>query len=111
MNNVKLLPSGASCMGHRIGTAIANLDAICAALGDPTNDWRNDTDGDGKVTLAWVFQTPRGRAELRDYWWNAKDEWSIAAQDRKSAMWLARFLRRMGIDASSLTYSKAKRRM
>lgn len=89
-------------MGGRIGTAIASRAALFDALGRPTY---NTPSSDDKVTIGWIYQTPRGPAEIRDYWWNAETEWSIAAANRKAAMWLCRALRRAGIDASTMYYN------
>lgn len=107
MSAVKLAPPAATAMGHRIGTAQAAQEKMFAVLGNPTHDWRALEDGegmDGKVKLSWVFDTPRGRAEIRDYWWNKEGEWTIAAQSRKPAMWLARHLRALGFAASTRFY-------
>ena len=87
--------------GFRQGTAQIERDAIFALLGPPTYDWREHDHTDGKVTLVWEFNTPKGYAELRDYWWNAKNEWSIAASNRKAALYLAKHLRTLGVPAST----------
>jgi hypothetical protein len=100
------------CQGWRQGTCYADPLALYAQLGEPSHDWRGTvdtiTDSLGhvhtdtpKVTLAWIFKTPRGNAEVRDYWWNATGEWSIAAQNTKAAMWLAKYLRTRGFVAST----------
>ncbi len=89
-------------MGGRIGTSVATRAALVAALGAPSYDTPS---ADEKVTIGWIYKTPRGPAELRDYWWNSASEWSVAAANRKAAMWLCRFLRRQGIQASTLIYN------
>jgi hypothetical protein len=90
-----------SVMGGRAGTAVATKAALLDKLGAPTY---STPSADEKVTIGWVFNTPRGPAEVRDYWWNGATEWSIAAPSRRAAMWLCRYLRRMGIPASTLYY-------
>lgn len=93
--------------GHRLGTALIERDKIFALLGKPTHDWRGQEHDDGKVTIVWVFQTPRGQAELRDYWWNGQNEWSIAAQNIHAARFLAKHLRAIGAPASTrFNYAK-----
>lgn len=106
INTVKKAAPNTSAMGHRIGTCAAPTDDLFAKFGAPTHDWRGDP-CDGKVTLSWVFKTPRGNAEIRDYWWNAEGEWTIAASNRKAAMHLAQHLRNNGIPASSKFYRLA----
>lgn len=99
-------------LGSRLGTAVAEYRKVVELLGVPHNfgtyrDYENGT-GDSKVTVTWTVQTPRGLAELRDYWWNAETEWSIAAKSRKAAMYLARMLRSAGIPASTRFYDRSK---
>ncbi len=109
----------APCMGHRIGTCRAELTTLCCLLGDPSHDWRGTQDriplatggyfiDTPKVTLTWIFQTPRGPAEIRDYWWNAATEWTIAAQNHKAALWLAKYLRSLGLRASTRYHDLSK---
>lgn len=89
-------------MGGRIGTASATREQLLAILGEPS--FVHELLIDSKVTIQWVYKTPRGLAEIRDYWWNAPTEWSLAAVNGKAALWLARSLRRAGIKASSHAY-------
>lgn len=94
---VNLERSTERVLGGRIGTAISPLNVLKEALGKPSY-----TDSvDGKVTIGWVFATPRGPAEIRDYWWNGPTEWSLASREPKAAMWLAKYLRGLGIKAST----------
>lgn len=83
-------------MGGRCGTAVASLADLQNALGEPS--YRGSYDD--KVKMGWVFATPRGPAEVRDYWWNGPNEASIAAQSTNAARWLAAHLRTLGIVAS-----------
>ena len=83
-------------LGGRCGTAVASLTDLQSALGEPTYVGSYDD----KVKMGWVFNTPRGPAEVRDYWWNGPREASIAAQSFKAARWLAAHLRTLGIIAS-----------
>jgi hypothetical protein len=90
------------CPGGRQGTALCALDFLTDHFGSPNiavGDYRDYSDA--KVTRQWIFNTPRGLAEIRDYWWNAEYEWSIAAEDRRAAMWLCRMLRRHGCLATT----------
>ena len=103
MQYAKLATGPVGPGGSRIGTAIIERPDIFSILGTPTHDWRAEP-MDEKVTLCWVFQTPRGPAEVRDYWWNASNEWSIAAQRPSAARFLAKHLRSLGIAASTRFY-------
>lgn len=92
-------------MGGRMGTAVADYLDLVAAFGDPRSFGAyRKYPGGHKVTVTWTFETPRGLAELRDYWWNGAQEWTIAAASRKPAMYLARELRRSGFLASTKFY-------
>ncbi len=74
---------------YRTGTAYLSLEQARQYLGPP----HGEGDGD-KVTAEWHFTTPRGRATLRDYWWNGSDRLSIASTGSGAALWLAAWLRR-----------------
>lgn len=91
-------------MGHRIGTAVAEYSQLVSLLGEPViyGPYRDYEYNNNKVTCAFSVNTPRGKCEVRDYWWNGANEWSIAAESRKAALWAARLLRRNGIAASTL---------
>jgi len=74
---------------YRTGTARLTLDKARQLFGPP------HAHGDGdKVTCEWFFNTPRGNATLRDYWWNGSGSLSIASNGGKAALWLAAYLRR-----------------
>lgn len=89
----------------RAGTCIATRAQLLAALGEP----HYVSYGDYSVTTEWEFFTPRGMTSLHDYWWNASDEWSIAASNHKAAMWLAAYLRTFGFRARpGATYKDLK---
>lgn len=87
--------------GFRVGTAMIDRAKIFSLLGEPQEDWRGQDHLDNKVTLMWYFDTPRGPAQVRDYWWNGKNEWTIAATNHKAGLHLARYLRRLGVPAST----------
>ncbi len=93
MNACCIVPPGPEIGGGRVGTVIATQTELEHLFGPPTNP----SDPDGKVTRSWVIKTPRGHAELRDYWWNAPTEWPIGAATRKTTLWAKRFLRRHGL--------------
>lgn len=76
-----------SVLGSRMGTATAEESRLCELFGPPFR-----VTG-GKVTKRWIIKTPRGAVELRDYWWNAKNEWSIGSATESAARWAVRFLR------------------
>jgi hypothetical protein len=75
-----------SPMGGRSGTCLADEADLRRVFGTPVNP----CDADGKVTKCWRFNTPRGTADLRDYWWNQPGEWSLSCKDQKSLIWLRR---------------------
>jgi hypothetical protein len=81
--------------GSRIGTVLADKAVLVNLFGPP----RKVNCGDEKVTMQWVFETPRGTVEVRDYWWNAPNEWSIAAANYKAAQWVIRFMRSLNLKA------------
>jgi hypothetical protein len=93
--NVSLHSGPAEIGGGRIGTVKADQSRLVNLFGPP----RPVRCSDGKVTKRWVFMTPRGLIEIRDYWWNRPNEWSLSAQDRKAGLWLRRFLK--GFDIRS----------
>ena len=59
--------------------------------------------GGGKVTANWNFETPRGPAQVGDYWWNQPTEQSVRARSHNAALWLTRYLRRLGFAARART--------
>ena len=100
-DNVKPNPNGNILGGaSRKGTAICTLYELEELFG------QCHTEGDmEKVTKEWHFETPRGRATIRDYWWNASTEQSIASSDWRACRWLIAFLRRHKITANMNTHS------
>lgn len=84
-------------MGCRHGTALGLSSVLAAVLGQPDKV----SSVDRKITTSWVFETPRGTAEVRDYRWNHPIEWTIAASSHKAAMYLARYLRQLGVPATT----------
>ena len=79
----------------RLGTVWASLESLISALGEPY--YYDDPEGDSKVKIGWQFKTPRGNVEVRDYWWNRKGEWSLAASNKKQLLWIKGFLRAKGL--------------
>lgn len=68
----------------------------------PKEHWRQYDnhdllDGAGKVSALWLFNTPRGVAELHDYWWNPVDVISINAEDHRATLWVHRYLDLLGL--------------
>ncbi len=82
-------------LGGRWSTVNATRDELIAALGEPT--WEGGIQ-DGKVTVRWVFVTPAGNAEVRDYWWNAPGEWTLAAESERGAHLFADYLQGLGLN-------------
>jgi hypothetical protein len=69
-----------------------NMQHMVQMLGAPTPI----ASGDGKVTAAWFYNTPRGTAQVYQY----KQAWySISAHSTAAARWVARYLRHVGIAA------------
>ena len=99
-NNVRPAGPNSRVLGARSGTARGTLALLRETFGEPTYN----ASADGKVKAGWIFTTPRGLAEVRDYWWNGPDELSLACAGRKPALWLACYLRAHGIPASSRWY-------
>jgi hypothetical protein len=103
INHVTKAPDHTRVMGGRVATVYATAQALIDVLGPPS---RVDTT-DQKVNYRWVVNTPRGPAEIRDYWWNRLDEHTIAAETvpnnwtrgHKAALWVAAALRAQGIPA------------
>lgn len=83
--------------GGRAGTVICPQKRLVQLFGQP----QPVKCVDEKVTKRWVFQTPRGHASIRDYWWNGKDEWSIDGHTPKAARWLIRHLRTLWLPANN----------
>src|SRR5690606_11280623 len=83
----------------RMGTVVAKLSELFLLIGP----FETVDSIDGKVTMEWNFQTPRGPIATRDYWWNVRGlEWSIDCKDRRAIRWLVRYLRAMGVDANAV---------
>lgn len=81
----------------RCGTVISTQDELIKHFGA----FQDVQCADEKVTKRWVFVTPRGYAEVRDYWWNAHTEWSIVAENHKATQWVTRWLRSHDVIAGS----------
>ena len=83
-------PSGYELAGSsRQGFVHATPEEFAAVFGGAHD---NDPGGD-KVTIWWHFETPRGRATVRDYYDHERGLLSIASHELKAARWLACFLR------------------
>ncbi len=95
LRHVVLTPDdGTLLMGTcRMGTASASAAHLKALFMRPNMILPDD----GKVTMGWVFRTPRGFVAIRDYWWNPPGTWSLAAPNRKALLWFKGYLRQAGI--------------
>ena len=83
----------------RRGTCYTGLHKFASRFGNPheSNFSENGLDGAGKVHAIWYVATPRGVVAIRDYWWNGAEEMSIAADNRKAALWCRAWLRNHGV--------------
>ena len=85
----------ASILGGRIDTLwidLFDLESRFSRTHFPEDD-------DGKTTMGFQFNTPRGPIEITDYWWNKIGfEWSVRSQDKRAVIWLVRYLRSIGVD-------------
>ena len=61
----------------RDGTCIASRASIVDQFGTPNFLGICD-----KVKEGWAVSTPHGMAVLRDYYWNGKQAWTLAAQNK-----------------------------
>lgn len=97
---VRLAPCPREIGGGRSGTVRLTLQQMQKVCGPPHTTYSRGN-SDGKVTAIWYFDTPRGPAEVRDYWWNRDDELSIATPlwKPRATSWLAAYFRAMGIVA------------
>ena len=94
---VHLNPKGSELSGSsRRGTLYATLEDIEEYFGNAHDQ------GDGnKVSFRYFFETPAGRATIRDYHWNRRDEQSICAQTQEAADHLIDYLNALGLKADS----------
>jgi hypothetical protein len=102
VNNVCLSSTHYWTAGRgRRATAFLTLEDFGRKFGDPHDqDFSEDgLDGAGKVHALWSIDTPRGKVEISDYWWNAKDELSIRAETKKAALWVVSWLKIHGVKA------------
>lgn len=95
-DNVTLDRDACGDGSYRIGTVHCTLADFRAKFGAP----HVLGSPDDKVKETWHFRTPRGSVEVRDYWWNRTGELSIAATTPKAVLWLAGYLRRVGLRAA-----------
>jgi hypothetical protein len=108
LNNVTLAPAYTFVAGGRMATVNLSPKAFLEKFGEPqTKEEPNIITGkkvdayrDTKVTVIWTFTTPRGPAEVRDYWWNRPNELSLASANQKQALWLAKYLRAKGVSVT-----------
>lgn len=80
-------------IGGRTGTVYVTKEKLMELFGSPTVIFEP---GD-KVTFIYQFDTPRGPAHVRDYWWNGPEEHSIASSGPKANLWVKSFLRNHGL--------------
>lgn len=101
MTHVTRTTERAGAGSCRMGTVNATLGDMVEVFGTPNDVTAHEDglDGAGKVFFEYNFMTPRGPVTVRDYWWNAADELSIAAANDMAALWLARFMRQNGLRA------------
>lgn len=105
LQNVTRAHPCAVVMGWRVGSLHLDRQSLENSIGEPSREYGQEevTDIFGnksfdspKVSVTWVFKSPRGYFEIRDYWWNPKGVWSIAAASDKAALWARSFARSLG---------------
>jgi hypothetical protein len=84
-------------MGGRTGTVRASQVELEAIFGKPVVPDCSD----GKVTKAWYFETSHGGVELRDYWWNGPEEWSIATASDEATIEAIKHFQSLGLAADN----------
>jgi hypothetical protein len=105
-NHVKNLHQYKSILGGRIDTLWIDFDELNSRF--VRTHWP-ETYIDGKVTMGFQFETPRGPIEITDYWWNKIGfEWSVRSQDPRSVIWLVKFLRGIGVPFSRGKHKEKK---
>lgn len=96
-DNVMQNPKGYELAGtSRWGTVYATVSQFTEVFGAPHEE---DPSGD-KVTKWWHFETPRGRATVRNWWDNPEGELSLASVDPSPALWAAKYFRTCNIKAT-----------
>lgn len=96
--NVSLASTFKPALGGRCGTAHISLKEFASHFGEP-----HAKDVGGKVKAIWSIDTPRGPANVRDYWWNGERELTVSAGNAKAARWAIGWLRTHGIKACRCT--------
>jgi hypothetical protein len=108
INHVKVNGTYHPVHAGRVGTAISSLDEFEAKFGEPDITFKPEEGEDSngkhclitpKVTKLWTIATPRGRAQISDYWWNADKELSIRTENKKTLLWTLAWLRCNGVKA------------
>jgi hypothetical protein len=107
VKNVCLSSVHKTPMGGRVGTLEMSPSDFCRKFGNPhvlrdvniLTHGKAKTYEDQKVSVEWCFDTPRGTAIVRDYWWNGPNEMSIQANNRKATLWIKYYLRSQGLTA------------
>lgn len=109
MHHVSISPTHKPVLGGRSGTAWISIAEFARRFGPHSAQW---DDPDAKVKVVWTIDTPRGPCEVRDYWWNAENEMSIAVpchdgdfgsmtysarKARKASLWVRKWLRAHGV--------------
>ena len=97
--NVQQNPRITYVMGSRTATVEGLRHELLEVLGEPHQYDPDGLDDAAKVTTMWFFETPRGQVAVRDYWWNSRNEWSIATTNWKAALWVIAWFRRAGLRA------------
>ena len=91
-------PTGYEIFGmSKFGIVQASTDKFTQVFGEPHE---SDPSGD-KVTMYWHFETPYGRATVRDWWQNPANVLSICSIDPRACELCAEYFRSCNIQASS----------
>ena len=103
IKNVCLASTFKNTNSYRLGTLFESIESFARKTGNPhvNNFSKEGIDGAGKVHVIWQIQTPRGIGEIRDYWWNPKEQLSICAPNRIVFLWIKGWLKAFGFRAES----------
>jgi len=95
---VQLNPKGYELNGtHRIGYVAATEHMFEAVFGEAHGGGQSE---DNKVTKVWYFETPHGRASVRNWHTNPADRLTLASTNRDAAADLAEHISDCGLVAA-----------
>lgn len=96
-DNVMQNPGGYDEAGAaRFGTVFATPEEFATVFGGA----HEEDPGGLHVTVWWHFETPQGRATVRNWYQGKPGELSICSLKRSAAKWAAAYFRRCNINAN-----------